>query len=267
MSSFSNKSLAIILLCTLVSLVMATTATALPVPPEADAVMQTQMGSIASDMKGDPVFFNLHGSDAAAVSYGRPYQLLYLDLSRVTDLSSDPSLTRSLLDKGWEYPLLDASGAVVSSAQVSKGEKGWELTGFGLFIPADMVALSGEESAIRDQFARFGADVSGDTKHVRVAPLAVDFILGKSGSESYALLLADPQSSTGLKIGDVYPASTVTVAIVDSLNDLAQTTGRGGAAPVSRVDTTVQARTLSAAVLLVSAGIGVFLISRKRRSA
>jgi hypothetical protein len=192
------------------------------VPGEAEQVIKKNMGSIANDMKSQPGFWKLKDVSEVPVSPGLPYQVYDIDLQKAKALAKNykPNTFSSLIkpDYYWEYPLLDKTGKVVSSANIAKESGVWTLIGVGRYLPTELILFSASETEITDYLSGQGISSINVIKHLRAEALHTDFIYVGTEQGEYLVPLFSAEGALGLENKKVYPAADVLAKIAVELN-------------------------------------------------
>ncbi len=192
-------------------------------PEEVDQVIKAQLNSIANDMKVQPEFWNLSDASEAPVELGQPYKVYDLDLSKIKALSKDyknKDLLSALHAKYyWEYPLLDKTGKVVSSADIGQENGSWALMGYGRYISREQIKFSSDENDIMKYLSEQNISNVIEAKHVRVEAFNSDFIYISADQGDYLIPLYDSKGKLSLDNKKLYPATDVLSKMVSSMNE------------------------------------------------
>ncbi|NCO66366.1 MAG: hypothetical protein COW32_09705 [Candidatus Aquicultor secundus] len=195
-------------------------------PVEVDQVIKAQLNSIASDMKEQPDFWSLTDASEAPVELGQPYKVYNLDLSKIKALSKDYKnkdfLSALRAEYYWEYPLLDKTGKVVSSADIGQENGSWALIGYGRYMPRELIKFSADENDVTKYLSEQNISNVSEAKHVRVEVFNTDFIYVSADQGDYLIPLYNNKGKLSLDNKKLYPAADVLLKMVSTMGEPAK---------------------------------------------
>lgn len=273
MREYATSRLPLVLLSML--LVLLSPARALAAAPEAaDRAIDKQLKAVIAEMKSDPAFWNLNAAKPP-VNRSKGYDIYNLDvvaLRGIEDSGSAEAFREALVPAGWEYPLIDQAGKVVSAVQVSSNGSGLEVSGQGLWVPADLADFASNERAVRALLAEAGVSKVESLQRVRAESLHSDFVYVTATDGEFVIPVGGDSSTTGLTSKTVYSARDAVAAILVSLpvydegsGSEPAYSGAQSAALARDVGTSPGAVALLIAACLSIAGVGLTVHRRRHR--
>lgn len=179
-----------------------------PAPEEADAAMRKDLTSASEDYKSGAI-----GDGLVPTKVGRAFQFYTVDFSNLPNQFSRSKRIASIISAPssnyWYYPLLDATGKVVSSADVAKDNGVWSAVGYPSGVSQDVVELWANQGTVNKLLADRGIRNVKDLKLMAVNDgtwAGATLIYADTGQGEYLMPLEWGASGLSLVARKAYPA-------------------------------------------------------------